>query len=619
MKQKALAIISEFNRPIYETKLYEFLEYCNNNSLIPEVIIYDKRRENKILTHILLKRIKRVFIIDGIYNFSFINKLSKSSKIYFFDSCPVQNLEDYGAIAIDDTKIEYEKKHSNTINIFIIKDEALREKKFIQEFRKIKKEIDSKGIKNYKIYTLNSYSEIKSEKIDLINVKVYNDYYNKINNILRFYNMYDKLSPLFYAIYISDKQRKDSSYIHLFEYIENTKYRSYFCSNVDYKILRNDLIYLRANQRFYEEIDKYYKLDLEEKFIFSSFENNKYSCNPKFLSEYIIKNKLKYKIVWIFNKLDNEYVKQLTKQGIKCVEFKSLEYYKEIITSKYIVTNQRMDFNIKKRKGQIYIQTWHGDIALKQIEKKCRQNLTPEWIRVAKKDCYMTDYNICGSNFGYEMIRNSFWYQHKILKIGTFRNDIFFYKKSEIDKLRNKYNLSDKYFYVLYAPTFRNNDSYDYCLDFNKIISSFEKKYNKKVKVIVKLHPNVKLDKKKFKSKDLIIMNDCDVQELLVLSDSLITDYSSVMMDYIFTKKPCYLCMKDYDDYVKNNRNLNFTINELPFVISYSEDELCEAINNLKINEYKKNIDIFLKKMGSIESGTASEQFLKIISKKVRG
>ena len=94
-----------------------------------------------------------------------------------------------------------------------------------------------------------------------------------------------------------------------------------------------------------------------------------YSCNPRYLTEYLLESNPEYGICWIFRK--NVDISEVDKR-IRCVRFKSLEYYILINSAEFLFTNARTDpFSIywHKRPGQKYAMLWHGGIPLKQIEK----------------------------------------------------------------------------------------------------------------------------------------------------------------------------------------------------------------------------------------------------------
>ena len=110
-----------------------------------------------------------------------------------------------------------------------------------------------------------------------------------------------------------------------------------------------------------------------------------------------------------------------------------------------------------------------------------------------------------------------------------------------------------------------------------------------------------------------------DLQELLIATDILVTDYSSTMFDFFIQKKPCFLFCPDYDAYVSKERDLNFDLSELPFPLSKDMDKLAEDITGLDGEEYAKRLDEFNARIGSYEDGHATERVVEIIKNRQKG
>ena len=89
------------------------------------------------------------------------------------------------------------------------------------------------------------------------------------------------------------------------------------------------------------------------------------------------------------------------------------------MTAKVWVDSNRKEGYIRKRKGQFYIQTWHGGVPLKKIEGDCEEYLGEVYIQRAKWDSAMTDLYLSNGGFCTDMYRRAFWYTGEILECGT--------------------------------------------------------------------------------------------------------------------------------------------------------------------------------------------------------
>jgi CDP-glycerol glycerophosphotransferase len=355
----------------------------------------------------------------------------------------------------------------------------------------------------------------------------------------------------------------------------------------------------------------------KNKIILFSYYGSQYGCSPKYITEYILKNypKGKFDVVWAFNNLqDKEHL-----NGFRKVKTMSLRYFYELSTSKVIITNFRTTDLYVKRRNQYYIQTWHSSLRLKQIEKDAVDSLPKQYIQMAKRDSLKCDLLLSGCEYSTQIFKRAFWYEGKIFEYGTPRNDALFQENSLLRrKVLQELGIEAGKKIVLYAPTFRKGNSLEvYNLNYTKVIEKLKSKFKGEWVLLVKLHPHL-LNK----SGQLLEGNNVidvtaydDIQELLSISDVLITDYSSLMFDFSITQRPCFLYVPDVREYVKKDRNLYFDLKELPFINAESNDDLLDQIMCFDEKEYSQNLRNFLKRVGSYENGKAGENLLKHIDR----
>lgn len=351
-----------------------------------------------------------------------------------------------------------------------------------------------------------------------------------------------------------------------------------------------------------------------------SYDFKQYSCNPRYLTEYLLENNPELDIYWIFR--GNPDLKDVDKR-IKCIKYNTWEYRKLINTAEFLITNCRTDayrFHWIKRKGQKYIMLWHGGIALKKIEKDAEKALGLSYIFKAKRDSKLCDLMVSGCDFQTKLLKNSFWYNGEILEKGIPRCDLFF-KKEKFPEMRTRvckeYGIPESNKIVLYAPTFRRNHSLSpYSIDWKNALPELRKFYGgSDVTIFLRLHPNmIKTDVSPLMS-DPAIVNVTryhDMQELLCISDMLITDYSSSMFDMSMLKKPCILYATDIDKY---DRGYYFKFTEMPYPVARSNEELLKIIQDFDIAEYDRAVEDFMSNtIGLFENGNASRSIAEWIN-----
>ncbi|ESU32053.1 hypothetical protein G3A_13030 [Bacillus sp. 17376] len=344
-------------------------------------------------------------------------------------------------------------------------------------------------------------------------------------------------------------------------------------------------------------------------FLFSYY-GSQYGCNPKYITEYILKTYPKdyFDLVWAFNDPDSK----VDIEGIRKVKTMSLRYFYELCTSKVLITNFRTTDLFIKRKEQYYIQTWHSSLRLKQIEKDAEENLPSNYVQMAKKDSEKCDLLLSGCDYSTEIFKRAFWYDGEIFKHGTPRNDILAYANNDLkSSILSKLNISAACNIALYAPTFRKDKNIDvYNLDFTKVKETLAKRFGGEWIILVKLHPHLMSVSNQITVNDQVIdvTQFDDIQELLLITDFLISDYSSLVFDYSVTKKPCFLYVPDLENYIQNERGLYFDLEDLPFIKALSNQDLLRKIESFDETVFRKELESFLSEIGSYEDGYAAKK-----------
>lgn len=339
--------------------------------------------------------------------------------------------------------------------------------------------------------------------------------------------------------------------------------------------------------------------------------------NAKYVTEELLNRKIElvekenrenpFTIYFITNNPKSAYAPE----GIKVLKTNSVKAIFALATGKVWVDNNRKESYIRKRKGQYYIQTWHGGIALKKIEKDYEEQLGAKYVANAKRDSKMADLYVSNSSFCTNMYRNSFWYDGEILECGSPRNDILIQPNPVLMReVRNRLDIDQNVHIALYAPTYREgNNTKPYELDFHKLLHVLENKFSGNWIIAVRLHPLVS-EQSSFINYDSQIINAShyrDIYELMAAADLLITDYSNIMFEFSFMKRPVLLYALDEAEYT-NDRGFYFEYTDLPFLKGNTEEELFNHITNYNPEEDQEKVQKFLDILTIYETGEASKQ-----------
>ena len=364
---------------------------------------------------------------------------------------------------------------------------------------------------------------------------------------------------------------------------------------------------------------------------FRTFSGRGYSDSPKAMYEYMLTapEYSDYRFIWCFKDPD-EYSFLLQNDRTSLVKFRTKEDNKALRKAKYWITNYRMLNYQYPRKGQIYLQCWHGTplkrLGYDIIESDNAMNSLEEIKEKYRTDAEKFSYILSPSPFATEKFATA-WnlnetnQRHKIIEEGYPRNDrLISVTDQERTDLRKKLGVEGKKA-ILYAPTWRDNQhtsgqgyTYKTEVDFDRLQRELGEEYI----ILFRAHYLVanSFDFEKYKGFVTDVSSYPDINDLYIASDVLVTDYSSVFFDYANLKKPVIFYMYDLEHYANEMRGFYISLDELPGPIVKEEGGLIDEIR--KCDEWKpdEKYEAFHQKYNPLDDGNASERVLRrIISK----
>ena len=261
----------------------------------------------------------------------------------------------------------------------------------------------------------------------------------------------------------------------------------------------------------------------------------------------------KYKYIWF---VDNKKVKVEGK--CKVVKRFSLRYYYYMNRSKYLVLNMRQPKNVPIRDEKIILATWHGT-PLKRLgfDMEDVHSATANHKAYVKKNSARWNYMLSDNAFSTEKFMSAFKVQRsQILESGYPANDILYYEnKYEIaDNLRDKLGIPKDKKTILYAPTWRDDDytegghyNFKLALDLHKLRDEIGDEYV----ILLRMHYYIidSIDITDLQGFAFDVSSYSDISELYLISDMVITDYSSVFFDYANLRRPVLFYTYDYEKY----------------------------------------------------------------------
>lgn len=354
---------------------------------------------------------------------------------------------------------------------------------------------------------------------------------------------------------------------------------------------------------------------LQKKIVFNNFNGRELGDDPKYILLQLVKDKVKAKYIWLTNDLSIK-----VPDNIKKIRYGSWKASYHYLTAKIWIDNVKSNPKPPKRNGQFYLQTWHGSFANKKVEKDVEKFLSKDYIRQSQEDSSKIDLMYSNNDFKINLFKRAFWYNGPVIKSDSpqlsvlinpppnLRNDFF-----------SKYNINQAKKIILYAPTFRKETNLNiYKWNYKAILNTIEEKFNAKFVFLIRLHPNIsQMDRESFGQNVLNVTSYPDMDELMAISDIMITDFSGVAYDMALVKKPVFLFAQDFEVYTSQDRPQYFPNEQLPFTFAKDITELEENIRSFNSILYQNKVDSFFDKIGLQDSGNGAQSIAKIVMEKL--
>lgn len=346
--------------------------------------------------------------------------------------------------------------------------------------------------------------------------------------------------------------------------------------------------------------------------MFESFWGRTPSCNPLAIYEYMREQDSNYKFIFS----TNDPLFKTDHPNAVVVNRLSFKYYYYLAISKFFINNVNWPLQYQKRKHAVEIQTLHGTF-LKTMGLDVKNEVdTQKKLQDFRIRHGRWDYLISPSPFMTQTAKRVFEYQEKpILEIGTPRNDILFNANADTkSSIKAKLGIPSHKKVILYAPTYRAKT--DDTLHLN--IERMKKELGNKYVLLIRLHyfvsKNIKID-----SHNGFVMNMAkypNINELYLISDIMITDYSSTMFDYAITRKPMIFFTYDYQFYKNDLRGMYLDFEkEAPGPLFEKTDDIVDYILNIDQRRvlYAEKENMFIERYTQFEKGNAAEQVNDLI------
>jgi CDP-glycerol glycerophosphotransferase len=325
---------------------------------------------------------------------------------------------------------------------------------------------------------------------------------------------------------------------------------------------------------------------LRDEVLFESYESRAYADNARAILEELTRRDTGLRCRWVV--ADGQ---TALPEGIEPVRRSSRDYYEALARSRYVVVpNYRhLEEWLETPPEQVVVQTWHGapykKIGLDNVRGKTFSGRNYE--EMLRREAARWDFLLSPNPPSTPILRRAFAYDGEMLETGYPRTDVFFSpdRDRRADALRDRLGLPEGKRVVLYAPTMRDDRTYGrnrFSLDMHLDVEAARRELADDHVLLVRRHAKVADD---VPGADGGFVRDVslwpDVNELMLVTDVLVTDYSSLLFDFASTRRPMLFFTYDLEDYRDRLRGLYFDPARMPGPHLATSAEVVAAIRDV--------------------------------------
>ncbi|MFI9311288.1 bifunctional glycosyltransferase/CDP-glycerol:glycerophosphate glycerophosphotransferase [Streptomyces triculaminicus] len=365
----------------------------------------------------------------------------------------------------------------------------------------------------------------------------------------------------------------------------------------------------RAKALAYHELQKL-PID-DELVVFEALEGRGYADSPRYIHEELCRRGLPLRAVWSYTGSPSSYP-----DGVELIRRGSWEYVRTVARARYWVDSHGFPALFAKRPGTRYLQTWHGQ-AFKHMGFDIPELrlAAPERRRQHREMVNRWDALIAPSEEFERTFVRANEYSGELLRTGLPRNDVLVRwndpeQRDRAAATRERLQIPDGRAVLLYAPTFRDGargSGESVRVDLAELARAVGDAWT----VVVRPHYYERFtvprelghavrDGREF----------TDLNDLMLASDALLTDYSSVMFDYANLGRPILLYVDDYENYRSVSRGTYYDLADIaPGPMLSTTGELAAALKDLKAvrEQWAGAHAAFQERFNPLETGRASK------------
>lgn len=393
----------------------------------------------------------------------------------------------------------------------------------------------------------------------------------------------------------------------------------------------NEEEYIKLRLREAEEqskvFEKYRSLPINpRKIVFTTIEGTTgFTCNPKYIALELLRRNADYELVWLVNDMSKEFP-----AGIRKVENTLENRAYELSTAKIWIDNSRKQLEVRKRPGQVYLQTWHAKLGFKPTCFDRGSSFSRIAQLVSQHDSDLIDYVLSNSDWYDKTLPKGMLYAGPVLRTGSPRCDVLVNRTDkERSEVRKRFGLPNDAKVIMYAPTFRGGsqgverklDENSHAPDYGRLVDSLEKRFGGKWYILLRLHPQLTvrhIENRTQEERLVDVSRVDDMYEILAGCDAFLTDYSSAAFDAAVMRIPVLIYTDDYGEYEADRGKLLWNLRELPFPLAENDEGLEQSVAMFNEQAYITKLEKLFQETGMVEDGHAGVRVTDWVEERIQ-
>jgi CDP-glycerol glycerophosphotransferase len=352
---------------------------------------------------------------------------------------------------------------------------------------------------------------------------------------------------------------------------------------------------------------------LREAVLYDVFEGKSYSDSPRAVHQELVRRGSELEHLWVVR--DD---RMIPPAGASAVVYESPEWYEALARSRYIVGNTHLPSWIERREGQVIVQTWHGT-PLKRIGFDFDNDWfsDTEYLEALEREGKQWSLLISPNSFSTPILKRAFRYEGEVLASGYPRNDVLLAEDRDkhAEEVRRALGLPEGKKIVLYAPTWREDrlrHNGGHALDLRLDLAHAREVLGEDHVLLVRPHAHV-VEPVPGVGDGFVwdVGSYPDIQDLYLIADVLVTDYSSVMFDFAITGRPILFFTYDLEHYRDQLRGFYFDFEATaPGPLVGTSEELVRNLRDLApvVERYAPAYAAFREAFCDLDDGAASQR-----------